>query len=108
MQWETVWQVVQRLILAQEVLTRRLYQRCMDCDAQCVEDVFRLFDGQVPQPDLRMLERRRYGTLAVTFVRKTSPSLFDTRFISFPSPFLELSTHAFRISFAVSQVRSQI
>ena len=31
----------------QEVLTRRLLQRCMDCDAQCVEDVFTLFDGQV-------------------------------------------------------------
>ena len=42
-------QWVQRLILAQEVLARRLYQRCMDCDAQCVEDVFSLFDGQVPE-----------------------------------------------------------
>lgn len=59
LQWETVSQVVQGLILAQEVLTRRLYQRCMDCDAQCVEDVFSLFDGQVPGRDLRLLERRR-------------------------------------------------
>ncbi|CAJ1458051.1 unnamed protein product [Effrenium voratum] len=30
----------------EEVLTQRLLQRCMDCDAQCVEDVFSLFDGE--------------------------------------------------------------
>lgn len=30
----------------QEILTRRLLHRCMDCDAQCVEDVFSLYDGQ--------------------------------------------------------------
>lgn len=38
----------------QEVLTRRLLQRCMDCDAQCVEDVFTLFDGQVLVNQLQM------------------------------------------------------
>eukprot|EP00913_Durusdinium_trenchii_P024810 g23286.t1 len=31
---------------AEEVLTRRLLHRCMDCDASCIEEVFSLFDGQ--------------------------------------------------------------
>eukprot|EP00435_Cladocopium_sp_Y103_P064383 s1441_g26.t1 len=40
------WQYHADMAFLEEVLTRRLYQRCMDCDAQCVEDVFSLFDGQ--------------------------------------------------------------
>jgi len=40
------WQYQADMTFLEEVLTRRLLQRCMDCDAQCVEDVFTLFDGQ--------------------------------------------------------------
>ena len=42
----------------QEVLTQRLLQRCMDCDAQCVEDVFSLFDGEAGDEAERRPERR--------------------------------------------------
>eukprot|EP00438_Fugacium_kawagutii_P007914 Skav203696 [mRNA] locus=scaffold259:271280:282220:+ [translate_table: standard] len=40
------WQYHADMAFLEEVLTRRLLQRCMDCDAQCVEEVFTLFDGQ--------------------------------------------------------------
>ncbi|CAK9027584.1 Putative oxidoreductase [Durusdinium trenchii] len=40
------WQYQADMAYLEEVLTRRLLHRCMDCDASCIEEVFSLFDGQ--------------------------------------------------------------